>query len=187
MKRRDNDAEDQAGLCGQRNDGTDQNLSGEQPGQRERERERRVSDADASYNRPIRDTRTLNNAIPQRNHAKNNSLSEATRSLSQGPCFTGKKSTTEANPKPDLISTPPSCRGTSPQAGMTGHGSFIPDLCAVVKPLRQRCRPFARRNACSASSLDPDNWSRCPARRARQARRPYARMPACIRAGGARP
>jgi hypothetical protein len=30
-------------------------------------------------------TRTLDNAIPQRNHAKYNSLSEATRSLSQGP------------------------------------------------------------------------------------------------------
>jgi hypothetical protein len=45
------------------------------PDQRERERERRVSDADASYNRPISGTRTLKHAIPKRNHANNNSLS----------------------------------------------------------------------------------------------------------------
>jgi hypothetical protein len=45
-------------------------------GQRERERDIRVSDADASYYRPIMDAKTLNNAIPQRMHAKNNSLSE---------------------------------------------------------------------------------------------------------------
>jgi hypothetical protein len=55
-------------------------------GQRERERERRVSDADASYYGPANDTRTLDNAIPQRKHAKNNPLSKTTRSLSQGPC-----------------------------------------------------------------------------------------------------
>jgi hypothetical protein len=64
---------------------TDRCLAEGRPGQRERERERRVSDADASYNASSLSTRTLNNAIPQRNHAKNNSLSEATRSLSQGP------------------------------------------------------------------------------------------------------
>jgi len=33
--------------------------------QRERERERRVSDADASYNGPIIDAKTLNSANPQ--------------------------------------------------------------------------------------------------------------------------
>jgi len=44
--------------------------------QRERERERRVSDADASYNGPAITTRTLKHVIPQRNHAKNNSLSK---------------------------------------------------------------------------------------------------------------
>src|SRR6185437_4175624 len=55
------------------------------PAQRERERERRVSDADASYNRPSCDARTLKHVYPQRKHAKNNSLSEVTRPLSQGP------------------------------------------------------------------------------------------------------
>ena len=54
--------------------------------ERERERERRVSDADASYYGPVNDTRTLKHMIPQRMHAKNNSLSKTTRSLSQGPC-----------------------------------------------------------------------------------------------------
>jgi hypothetical protein len=42
--------------------------------QRERERERRVSDADASYYRPVNKTRALNHADPQRLHANNNSL-----------------------------------------------------------------------------------------------------------------
>jgi len=46
-----------------------------QPSQRERERERRVSDADASYNGPTSSTRTLNCANPQRKHAKHNTLS----------------------------------------------------------------------------------------------------------------
>jgi hypothetical protein len=45
------------------------------PAQRERERERRVSDADASYYRPISDTRTLKHVHSQRNHANDNSLS----------------------------------------------------------------------------------------------------------------
>src|SRR6185312_4482345 len=80
-------------------------LAVSRPGQRERERERerRVSDADASYNGPISDTRTLKHLIPQRKHAKNNSLSEATRSLSQGPRQTFTLSTTAADPKPDLM------------------------------------------------------------------------------------
>src|SRR5580693_8261689 len=62
-------------------------LAESRPGQRERERERRVSDADAdaSYYGPAGATQTLSDAIPRRNHAKHNSLSEATRSLSQGP------------------------------------------------------------------------------------------------------
>ena len=55
--------------------------------ERERERERRVSDADASYNASPVSTRTLEHVIPQRNHANYNSLSVATRSLSQGPCL----------------------------------------------------------------------------------------------------
>jgi hypothetical protein len=57
--------------------------------QRERERERRVSDADASYYASTVNTRTPKHVNPQRPHAKYNSLSETTRSLSQGPCFTG--------------------------------------------------------------------------------------------------
>jgi hypothetical protein len=63
-------------------------LAESRPGQRERERERerRVSDADASYYVNLMSTRTLEHVYPQRMHAKNNSLSDATRSLSQGPC-----------------------------------------------------------------------------------------------------
>jgi hypothetical protein len=45
--------------------------------QRERERERRVSDADASYYGPANETRTLKHAIPQRKHAKNDPLSKS--------------------------------------------------------------------------------------------------------------
>jgi hypothetical protein len=53
--------------------------------QRERERERRVSVADASYYGPVFDAKTLKHAIPQRKHAKNDPLSKnVTRSLSQG-------------------------------------------------------------------------------------------------------
>src|SRR6202046_3011084 len=44
--------------------------------QRERERERRVSDADASYYATNRGARTPKHVIPKRNHAKNNSLSK---------------------------------------------------------------------------------------------------------------
>src|SRR6185437_1174161 len=75
-------------------------------GQRERERERRVSDADASYYGPTSSTRTPNNAIPQRNHAKYNSLSEATRSLSQGP-----RQTISCRPRrrPDKSTIPDPC------------------------------------------------------------------------------
>jgi hypothetical protein len=73
--------------------------------QRERERERRVSDADASYNGPARSTRTLKHVIPQRNHANNNSLSIATRSLSQGPRQNKLVSTTKTDPKPTLCSS----------------------------------------------------------------------------------
>ena len=53
--------------------------------QRERERERRVSDADASYYGPATRTTTLNCAIPQRKHANYNPLSVATRFLSRNP------------------------------------------------------------------------------------------------------
>jgi hypothetical protein len=70
--------------------------------QRERERERRVSDADASYNGPINSAKTLNNAIPQRKQAKNNPLSKnVTRSLSQGTRQKRLKSTTQG-PNPNL-------------------------------------------------------------------------------------
>jgi hypothetical protein len=73
-------------------------------GQRERERERRVSDADASYYGPIRDAKTLNNAIPQRMHAKNNSLSEVRPGPSpKVPVKTKLASTTKTDPKPDLM------------------------------------------------------------------------------------
>jgi hypothetical protein len=40
-------------------------LAESQPGQRERERERRVSDADASYKGPFSRTRTLEHVIPK--------------------------------------------------------------------------------------------------------------------------
>jgi hypothetical protein len=69
--------------------------------QRERERERRVSDADASYYGPARSTRTLNDAMPRKLHAKNNSLSIATRSLSQGPrqnCWCRPRRPTQTRP-----------------------------------------------------------------------------------------
>ncbi len=58
--------------------------------QRERERERRrVSDADASYKGPATSTTTLDCAIPQTNHAKNQpSLKKTTRRLSQDPVKT---------------------------------------------------------------------------------------------------
>jgi len=55
-------------------DGANYKLGVGRPRERERERERRVSDADASYYGPARSTRTLSNAIPQRKHAKDNSL-----------------------------------------------------------------------------------------------------------------
>jgi hypothetical protein len=75
------------------------------PGQRERERERRVSDADASYNATTTGARTPKHMIPKRKHAKNNSLSETTRSLSQGPRQNKMlASTTKTDPKPDLMS-----------------------------------------------------------------------------------
>jgi hypothetical protein len=44
-------------------------------GQRERERERRVSDADTSYKGPFSGARALKHVIPQRKHANYNSLS----------------------------------------------------------------------------------------------------------------
>jgi hypothetical protein len=73
-------------------------------GQRERERERRVSDADASYYRPVMNAKTLNNAIPQRMHAKNSSLSEVRPGPSpKVPVKTKLASTTKTDPKPDLM------------------------------------------------------------------------------------
>jgi hypothetical protein len=76
-------------------------------GQRERERERRVSDADASYYRPVMNAKTLNNAIPQRMHAKNSSLSEVRPGPSpKVPVKTKLASTTKTDPKPDLYVRP---------------------------------------------------------------------------------
>jgi hypothetical protein len=103
MKRRNSDAEDQAGPYDRMKRQPGLKLAEGQPGQRERERERRVSDADASYNGPAKTTRTLKHAIPQRKHANNNSLSKTTRSLSQGPCQNKLVSTTGTDPKPDLM------------------------------------------------------------------------------------
>ena len=69
-------------------------------GQRERERERRVSDADASYNTPSRGARTPKHVIPKRNHAKNNSLSKKRAGPSpKVPVKTMLVSTTETDPK----------------------------------------------------------------------------------------
>jgi hypothetical protein len=73
--------------------------------QRERERERRVSDADASYNGPARSTRTLNCVIPQANHANYISISVATRSLSTVPSK-ALAIDHEDRPKPSLMLCP---------------------------------------------------------------------------------
>src|SRR6185437_5768145 len=70
---------------------------------RERERERRVSDAHAPYNAPTWGARTPKHVIPKRNHAKNNSLSKMTRSLSQGPVKTVLASTTKTDPDPTFM------------------------------------------------------------------------------------
>jgi hypothetical protein len=138
--------------------------------QRERERERRVSDADASYKGPSSDTRTPKHVIPQRNHAKNNSLSKTTRSLSQGPRQNSWWSTTKTDPNPTL------CSPAHPMA--RGHRLLIHEVAAVVncrsgtnvdqavgagrygpcaasrssKSARSRVRPAARFIARSSSS-----------------------------------
>jgi hypothetical protein len=86
-------------------------------GQRERERERRVSDADASYNATTTGARTPKHVIPKRNHAKKPTLSQKTsRSLSQGPVKNMLVSTTKTDPDPTLC--PPAShpgRGVKPQ------------------------------------------------------------------------
>ena len=84
------------------------------PSQRERERERRVSDADASDYGHATGTATLEHVDPQRMHAKYNSLSEATRSLSQGPrqTFRLPATKTDQNPTLCLPDVPRAHRGT---------------------------------------------------------------------------
>jgi hypothetical protein len=145
MKRRNSDAEDQAGLHDRRDDGTDQDLAGEQPGQRERERERRVSDADASYNGPAKTTRTLNNAIPQRKHAKNNPLSKNDPvPLPRAP-LNKFKADHEDQPKtrpyvrPTPNRGPQPTRQTAPMAarnpcGLQRHGSLYRNRCLLSSP-----------------------------------------------------
>src|SRR6185312_10526275 len=59
-----------AGYWLRRNDEVGRGLAVRQPGQRERERERRVSDADASYNGPRSAPWTLIHAMPMKPHAK---------------------------------------------------------------------------------------------------------------------
>src|SRR3984957_3655103 len=108
------------------------------PGQRERERERRVSDADASYYARVRSTRTLKHVIPKRNHAKNNSLSNndpvpLPRALPKPV----KRQTTRPNPKPDLMFDP------HPQ-GLQGHGLLYSKWCLLSSPFGNKsgaCRP----------------------------------------------
>ena len=58
-------ASDQTGPYDRRGDESGLKLAVSQPGQRERERERRVSDADASYYAGTVSTRTLKHVIPQ--------------------------------------------------------------------------------------------------------------------------
>ncbi len=65
MKRRNSDARNQTGPSGRMERQSGLKLAESQPGQRERERERRVSDADASYNGRSNGTRTLKHVIPQ--------------------------------------------------------------------------------------------------------------------------
>src|SRR6185437_5201753 len=84
--------------------------------ERERERERRVSVADASYNAPIKDARTPKHVIPKRNHAKNNSLSKTSRSLSQGPrqyCWRRPRRPTQT--RPYVRPTPHMCEWNAPE------------------------------------------------------------------------
>ena len=65
--------------------------------------------------------------IPKRMHAKNNSLSEATRSLSQGPRQNNVGVDHRDRPKPDLMS-----RLHTPVASR--HRPLIHELAAVVNP-----------------------------------------------------
>ena len=100
MKRRERDARNRADLFGRQNGGTDQRLAGVRPGQRERERERRVSDADASYNGPATSTRTLKHVIPQRNHVNTTLSRKTTRPSPKEP---GKRSNRPGRPTQNPI------------------------------------------------------------------------------------
>src|SRR6202034_1190951 len=135
MKRRDSDAEDQTGPYDRLEQRSGLKLAESHPGKRERERERRVSDADASYNGPAKTTRTLNNAIPQRKHAKNKPLSKNDPVPLPRALLYRYKSTTGANPKPDLMSA------RYPTGIRTWL--FIPQAAPAVKsPTREtRLRP----------------------------------------------
>ena len=76
-----------------------------QLGQRERERERRVSDADASYYATTTSARTPKHVIPKRNHAKYNPLSKKRAGPSpKVPVKNMLVSTTKTDPDPTLCS-----------------------------------------------------------------------------------
>ena len=130
---------DQAGLSARHSRGADLALAGERLGQRERERERRVSDADASYYGPVNDTRTLNRAIPQRNHAKYNSLSKSDPvPLPRALLKPVKRQTTESNPKPDLMST------RHPLLDIESLGGYTRELISCQPCARESGEPSRR-------------------------------------------
>jgi hypothetical protein len=123
-------------------------------GQRERERERRVSDADASYYAPNRGARTPDCVIPKRNHARYNSLSKASRSLSQGPRQNCVGVDHEDRPRPDLMYAPPN------SYLRCGYVATVHDLCTTVKV------PFLKVCAEGPSGDSPNRRAESRARRA---------------------
>ncbi len=139
MKRHHNDARDPPGPKDRKERRPGSKLAESQPGQRERERER--ENASATLTRPITDGPAA--------HGLSSTLfpNETTRiqlPLGNDPVPLPRAllhryaSTTGAKPNPTLFRPKPPYRRTSPQAGATGHGSFIPEHGSPVKPYRQK-------------------------------------------------
>jgi hypothetical protein len=114
--------------------------------QRERERERRVSDADASHYGRVRHARPPGHMIPQRKHAKNNSLSDCDPvPLPRSPSKP-VEDRPQSQPKPDLMFGPPyrwqtghRCLYTIVDRLSTPH--FRVDSVYGRQPLRAGCQP----------------------------------------------
>ncbi len=164
------------------------------PPERERERERRVSHADASYNGPATSATTLDHVIPNRKHAKNNPSLKTTRSLSQGPRQNRLDSTTKTDPNPTLchVGTHADRRHMASynlcavrcQAPSGGQQADCPSTPSPARALSRPARPRPRRRRAreTRSRRAPARagwWRSCPATCARMAARRSSR--ACRR------